>query len=104
MGDLRYYGAFHGAEVPFVFEDTFELKSPAERRLSKEMGCYWTNFAATGDPNEGSCIIALHLPRWPAFNGGDALELSVGRLRTRAKLKQDACDLFSSSRGSASVP
>ena len=29
--DMRFLGSFHGAEVPFVFGDTFELKSRAER-------------------------------------------------------------------------
>jgi carboxylesterase type B len=73
----RHEGAFHGAEVPFVFHDNFELVTPAERMLATAMGCYWTNFAWTGDPNNGgsrtssACAAPLaggaKLPVWPRF-------------------------------------
>eukprot|EP01052_Picozoa_sp_SAG31_P022723 SAG31_NODE_1822_length_7193_cov_3.631802_6_plen_218_part_00 len=43
-------GAFHGAEVPFVFHDTFELVG-GEKDLSSQLATYWTNFASSGDPN-----------------------------------------------------
>eukprot|EP01052_Picozoa_sp_SAG31_P034254 SAG31_NODE_3977_length_3702_cov_1.536775_2_plen_282_part_00 len=43
-------GAFHGAEVPFVLFDTFEL-SGSEIETAATMATFWTNFAATGDPN-----------------------------------------------------
>ncbi len=43
-------GAFHGAEVPFVFGDTFELVG-GEVNLSVAMATYWTNMASSGDPN-----------------------------------------------------
>ena len=43
-------GAFHGAEVPFVFGDTFEL-SGGEVDLSEAMSQLWTNHASSGDPN-----------------------------------------------------
>ena len=49
-----YEGAFHGAEVPFVFGDQFELTTEVERAASRAMGCWWTNFAATGNPNLGN--------------------------------------------------
>ena len=51
--NLSELGAFHGAEVPFAFYDAFELATAAERALSAAMGCYWRNFAHTGDPNRG---------------------------------------------------
>ena len=47
-----YLGAFHGAEVPFVFYDDFELAG-SELKLSAAMAQYWTTFAATGNPNPG---------------------------------------------------
>merc|ERR1711966_521557 len=59
--DTQYEGAFHGGEVPFVFGDGFELSSDAERALSKAMGCYWINFSATGNPNEGPSNCAAEL-------------------------------------------
>ena len=37
--ELPTLGAFHGAEVPFVFGDAFELKADTERSLSQAMGC-----------------------------------------------------------------
>jgi len=95
--DLKYMGAFHGAEVPFVFGDTFELLSPQEQSLSQAMGCYWTNFAASGNPNSGSsgCISKLSLPEWPLIGkAGNALELSNTTIRTRTDLKEGPCHLF----------
>jgi para-nitrobenzyl esterase len=46
-------GAFHAADVPYVFPDTqFEAHATAgQRRLSDQMLHYWDNFAHTGDPN-----------------------------------------------------
>jgi carboxylesterase type B len=41
---LPYAGSFHGAEVPFVFGDQFELTTPEERGASRAMGCWWLNF------------------------------------------------------------
>ena len=46
----HFTGAFHGAEVPFVFNDQFELEG-GERDLSERMATYWTTFARTGNPN-----------------------------------------------------
>jgi carboxylesterase type B len=98
---LKYLGAFHGADVPFVFEDGFELSSDGERALSSSMGCYWVSFADTGNPNQGAggCAKALSLPTWPAF--GDALELSNRTLRTRHGLKAEQCNLFAQFSGVA---
>jgi para-nitrobenzyl esterase len=49
-------GAYHSAEVPYLFTtgNVFalpELLSPKQRRLSRAMVSYWTQFAKTGDPN-----------------------------------------------------
>jgi len=98
---LKYLGAFHGADVPFVFGDGFELSSDGERALSSAMGCYWVSFADTGNPNQGAggCAKALSLPTWPAF--GDALELSNSTLRTRHGLKAEQCNLFAQFSGAA---
>jgi para-nitrobenzyl esterase len=63
-----YAGAFHLAEVPYVFR-TLDAPgrtgwpwSDADRDLSKAISSAWINFARTGDPNgEGA-------PDWPPFD------------------------------------
>eukprot|EP01059_Diplonema_ambulator_P015468 TRINITY_DN2660_c0_g2_i1.p1 TRINITY_DN2660_c0_g2~~TRINITY_DN2660_c0_g2_i1.p1 ORF type:complete len:659 (+),score=188.29 TRINITY_DN2660_c0_g2_i1:43-1977(+) len=55
------YGAFHGAEVPWVWYDDFEL-DPNEQVLSRNMVAYWASFAHHGNPNTAP------LPAWPAYN------------------------------------
>lgn len=99
MGDLPASGAFHGAEVPFVFGYPAEIVSGAEHKLSKSMGCFWTNFAATGNPNEGpdGCIAELGLPAWPSIGtDGDAIRFTNDTIAVPvSSLKKNECNLFS---------
>jgi para-nitrobenzyl esterase len=61
--DAERYGAFHTSEVPYVMNTLNMSDRPftdADRKIAGMMSSYWTNFAATGDPN------GKGLAAWPA--------------------------------------
>ncbi|HUZ75315.1 MAG TPA: carboxylesterase family protein [Stellaceae bacterium] len=85
----RALGAFHTAEIPYVFHHLEVRAWPwheTDRALSDTMSSYWVNFAASGDPNGAG------LPHWPRFDErlpsvmhfGD--ETRVGALPDAARL------------------
>ncbi len=58
-------GAFHSAELQYLFNVGFFFELDAEQlELSAAMVSYWTHFAATGDPNSPST------PTWSPYNPG----------------------------------
>jgi para-nitrobenzyl esterase len=64
-------GAFHSDDIEYVF-GTLDSRQeftarPEDRKLSDQIGTYWTNFARTGDPNGGAGANA-DLPKWPTYN------------------------------------
>ena len=69
------YGAFHSAEVPYVFNTLSLFDRPWEaidHTLSDVISSYWANFAATGNPNGDG------LPDWPVYDGHELRFMSFG--------------------------
>ena len=71
----RNLGAFHSAEIPYVFRHLEARSWPwteCDRELSRTMSAYWVNFARSGDPNGGG------LPAWQPFDGADPSAMHFG--------------------------
>lgn len=87
-------GAFHGAEVPFVF-GTLDRMGPtqpafttADYEASKQIQEYWVQFAKTGDPNRGS------LPAWPRATDGHYLAFTANGPAAKSNLQPAPCSVF----------
>ena len=96
--------AAHSSELPYVFgyfpkADTTADPlgntlaahfTSADRRLSRLMERYWTNFARSGDPNGPG------LPAWPAFgaHGRYIQFLKDGRIGLASRIRRPECRLF----------
>ncbi len=71
---LFTYGmSFHGAEIPYVFDNLGENSTEAERALAKQVSQVWVNFARNGVPG------ADGLPEWEPYTqtGGAAMLLDM---------------------------
>jgi len=96
---FRSYGAFHGAEIAYVFGHT---RAPvtrgtrwvlgydeADHRLADTMSACWARFAATGDPNGDD------LPEWPRYDPtADRLLVFGDEVAVTSGLHREACDLI----------
>ena len=69
------FGAFHGAELPFVFGANPERWPyvDAERELGRLVRDYWVAFAASGDPNGPG------RPAWPRHSAAEPSLLELDR-------------------------
>jgi para-nitrobenzyl esterase len=57
-------GAYHAAEIAYVFNNTQTLRNPAteeDRQMADIMSDFWLNFAKTGNPNGAG------LPQWQPY-------------------------------------
>uniref|UniRef100_A0A668UX05 Carboxylic ester hydrolase n=1 Tax=Oreochromis aureus TaxID=47969 RepID=A0A668UX05_OREAU len=72
-----WMGADHADDLQYVFGKPFTTPLgywPSHRRVSGYMISYWTNFAKTGDPNNGGSSVPVN---WPTFtrSGPQFLEI-----------------------------
>ena len=88
------FGAYHGAEYPYVFgvHDDYMSTTDWDLELSAQMQQYWINFASTGNPNgEG-------LPEWPIFERPEPLVQEFGdALVTIPATQPEICASFEAS-------
>ncbi|XP_070586335.1 bile salt-activated lipase-like [Erythrolamprus reginae] len=67
-----WVGADHADDIQYVFGKPFATPlgyKPRHRKLSKAMIAYWTNFARTGDPNQGESEVPI---AWVPYNNNDS--------------------------------
>jgi para-nitrobenzyl esterase len=73
--DPAKFGAFHTAEVPYVFgalRQKGRVFSAADYAVSHQLQTYWIAFMRTGDPN------ADDLPHWPRAGNPQGLVMGLG--------------------------
>jgi para-nitrobenzyl esterase len=71
LANGKYYlsfpqGAAHSYDLQYLY-NLQDLGNEERRALQAAMSRYWTNFARTGNPNNGGDVPAT----WPAFTGPD---------------------------------
>ena len=69
------FGAFHSAELPYIFETLHKMDRPwtsVDEKLSEEMSSYWSNFAKSGDPNGAG------LAPWRVYAPGNHVTMELG--------------------------
>lgn len=88
-------GAFHGAELPYLFHTPMEFITikPNEEDFAAQMQGYWTRFAESGDPN-GRMQTAGVVP-WPRYDRtGDRSQRLDLTTTTETGLRQRDCDFW----------
>lgn len=86
-------GCFHSSELYFVFNNK-PLLTADEEALALQFGNFWTNFAATGNPNGAQA----GLVQWPRYNqtSDEVLVLDLPSSFAASGVKKDICDFWAS--------
>ena len=63
----KKYGAFHGAELPYVFDthDEWLPTNNVDKDLTRKIQSYWLSFAKTGNPNNSNAVT------WPQYDSSN---------------------------------
>jgi len=102
----RARGAYHSAEITFVFGRPHPLQpsagsTPYDSTLAAAMSDYWVAFATSGNPNGPPT--AGKLPRWPRYESRTDALLELGpEIKPRTLVKRavyDSLDAVARSRG-----
>src|SRR3954469_21199739 len=103
----RKRGAYHSAEITFVFGRPHPLQPSAgstayDSTVAEAMSDYWVAFAASGDPN--GAPTAGKWPRWPRYEPATDALLEIGpEIGARTLVKRavyDSLDAAARSNGS----
>jgi para-nitrobenzyl esterase len=83
-------GAYHGCEIPYVFDNLDQKTSTGVEKRDQEIADtisqQWVHFARTGDPNSTT------LPNWPANDSTTDEYLYIGdRTVIRSALRRNHC-------------
>ncbi len=84
--------AYHGAELPYVFNthDKWMTTNEVDLKITNIITDYWINFAKTGDPN------GKNVPNWPMFDDDNNLVQSFGNsVQTIPSTEPILCKLYS---------
>ncbi len=91
--DAARFGAFHSSDLPYVF-NTLD-RSPGrtftdhDHEIANQMGSYWINFIATGDPNGSDS------PAWPKVDAENKQIMELGgRFAPRAAVAEEKLALL----------
>nr|WP_292966801.1 carboxylesterase family protein [Muricauda sp. UBA7809] len=78
MKERMKYGAGHGSEVGYVFNNLDArwgnpVTTPEDKKVAETMNGYWVNFAKNGNPNGNG------LPNWPVYtkNEGEIMDIQL---------------------------
>ncbi len=85
------FGAFHSAEIPYVFLTLSIVGHPyteEDQKLAEEMNAYWVAFAAKHDPN------ADRRPEWSAFSPLSSTTMELGDHTGPEPIASPAKDAF----------